>query len=146
MLEWQSVAQDFCSTQCEVRPPASVEIPRLSEPQLSFSQAAELFSVFAEKSRLRILYALRSRSELCVCEIACLLESSTSVASHHLRMMKDAGVLANRSEGKLVYYRLVDPQVEALLGIILDRVISIPAGSGTSNGTSSMRKLGASYG
>lgn len=106
---------EVCTTQCSLSIAQKLQLSALSSRQTTFVGAAHLFGILAEKSRLHILAALRGGSELCVCEIAAVLGSSTSVASHHLRLMKDAGVLANRSDGKLVYYRIVDRRVESLL-------------------------------
>jgi DNA-binding transcriptional ArsR family regulator len=65
-----------------------------------------LFAILADQQRLKILLTLKAANELCVCEVARLLGVSVSVASHHLRRLRDLEILEDRSDGKLVYYSL----------------------------------------
>jgi DNA-binding transcriptional ArsR family regulator len=83
--------------------------------------AGEVLGVLADDTRFRVLYAL-SRSELCVCEVAAIIESTTAVASYHLRLLYRAGLATYRREGKLVYYDLGDPDVRSLVEAVLTYV------------------------
>lgn len=74
------------------------------EPRLE--RARTLFALLADQQRLKILLALKAGSELCVGELARVLGVSVSVTSHHLRKLRDLGILEDRSEGKLAYYSL----------------------------------------
>lgn len=65
-----------------------------------------LFSVLADRTRLKLLHALRNGEELCVCDVAHVLGISVSVASHHLRKLRDLQVLKFRNDGKMAYYSL----------------------------------------
>ena len=65
-----------------------------------------VFAVLADQQRLKILLALTAAEELYVGEIAHVLGTSVSVASHHLRKLHDLGILEDRQDGKLAYYRL----------------------------------------
>ena len=76
--------------------------------------ASALFSTLGERTRLKIFMALADR-EACVCDIAASLDITVSLASHHLRKMRDGGLLKPRSEGKLVYYSLREDRNIALL-------------------------------
>ena len=76
---------------------------------------AELFKVFGDTTRIRILYAL-FESEMCVCDIAELLNMSQSAISHQLRVLKQARLVRFRREGKTVYYFLADEHVRTILG------------------------------
>ena len=76
---------------------------------------AELFKVFGDSTRIRILYVL-FESEMCVCDIAALLEMSQSAISHQLRVLKQARLVRARREGKTVYYFLADDHVRAIIG------------------------------
>ena len=76
---------------------------------------AELFKVFGDTTRIRILYVL-FESELCVCDIAELLNMSQSAISHQLRVLKQARLVRNRREGKTVYYFLADEHVRTIIG------------------------------
>ena len=68
---------------------------------------AELFKVFGDTTRVRILCAL-FESEMCVCDISTLLNMTQSSISHQLRVLKSAKLVKNRKEGKVVYYSLDD--------------------------------------
>lgn len=78
------------------------------------SEAANFFKVFGDKTRIKILSALLD-SEMCVCDIACLLDMSQSAISHQLRVLKSSNLVKNRKEGKVVYYSLEDEHVKAIL-------------------------------
>lgn len=84
-------------------------------PAESLSRLAEFYKVFGDETRIRILYAL-FESELCVCDIAELLEMSVSAISHQLRVLKQARLVEFRRSGKTVYYALADDHVRAILG------------------------------
>lgn len=74
-----------------------------------------LFGALADKSRLKILHALSDGHELCVCDVASLLEGKIASASHHLRKLRDLRILKYRSDGKLAYYSLKDQRVAEIL-------------------------------
>ena len=74
---------------------------------------AELFKVFGDSTRIRILWALHE-VEMCVCDIAVLLNMTQSAISHQLRVLKQANLVKNRKEGKVVYYSLVDDHVREI--------------------------------
>jgi ArsR family transcriptional regulator len=75
---------------------------------------AELFKVFGDTTRIRILWAL-DESEMCVCDIASLLSMTQSAISHQLRILKQADLVKNRRDGKVVYYSLDDEHVKQIL-------------------------------
>lgn len=74
---------------------------------------AELFKVFGDTTRAKILCAL-FESEMCVCDIASLLNMTQSAISHQLRVLKSAKLVKNRKEGKVVYYSLADDHVKLI--------------------------------
>jgi DNA-binding transcriptional ArsR family regulator len=75
---------------------------------------AELFKVFGDPTRVRILWAL-DESEMCVCDIANLLNMTQSAISHQLRVLKRAALVKSRRDGKVVYYSLDDEHVQQIL-------------------------------
>lgn len=77
----------------------------------TFSNLADVFKIFGDVTRLKILYALFD-SELCVCDISNELNMSQSAISHQLRTLKTAKLVKNRKEGKIVYYSLDDEHVK----------------------------------
>ena len=74
---------------------------------------ANLFKVLGDSTRVRILSAL-FKAEMCVCDIAALLNMSQSAISHQLRVLKQARLVKNRREGKVVYYSLDDEHVKSI--------------------------------
>lgn len=74
---------------------------------------AELFKVFGDSTRVKILWAL-DEAEMCVCDIAVLLNMTQSAISHQLRVLKEARLVKNRREGKVVYYSLDDDHVKSI--------------------------------
>ncbi|MBR2907920.1 MAG: helix-turn-helix transcriptional regulator [Clostridia bacterium] len=82
---------------------------------------ADLYKVFGDSTRIRILYAL-FEAELCVCDIAELLSMSVSAISHQLRVLKQAKLVRYRRDGKTVYYSLADDHVRAILGQGMEHV------------------------
>lgn len=72
---------------------------------------AELFKVFGDTTRVKILCAL-FHSEMCVCDIAALLGMTQSAISHQLRVLKQARLVKYRKEGKVVYYSLDDEHIK----------------------------------
>ena len=75
---------------------------------------AELFKIFGDSTRVKILYALL-QNELCVCDIAGLLDVSQSAVSHQLRVLKASKLVKFRREGKVVFYSLADNHVMSIL-------------------------------
>ena len=82
-------------------------------PEESLYDLAELFKVFGDSTRIKILWAL-VESDMCVCDIACLLNMTQSAISHQLRVLKQARLVKNRKEGKVVYYSLDDEHVKQI--------------------------------
>ena len=79
----------------------------------SLYDLAELFKVFGDTTRIRILYAL-FEAEMCVCDIAQILNMTQSAISHQLRVLKQARLVRNRREGKQIYYSLADDHVRTI--------------------------------
>ena len=75
---------------------------------------AELFKIFGDSTRIRILYVL-FESEMCVCDIAALLNMTQSAISHQLRVLKQARLVKYRREGKTVFYSLADGHVRTII-------------------------------
>ena len=75
---------------------------------------AELFKIFGDSTRIKILYAL-FEAELCVCDIAQLLNLSQSAVSHQLRVLKASRLVKPRRDGKTVFYSLADDHVRKII-------------------------------
>ena len=83
---------------------------------------AELFRMFGDTTRIKILYVL-FESELCVCDIAKLLGLTQSAVSHQLRILKDAKLVRFRREGKTVFYTLDDDHVRSILELGMEHIM-----------------------
>lgn len=77
--------------------------------------AVKMFKALADETRFRIAYALCEEEELCVCDVANIIGSSTATASHHLRLLRNLGLAKYRKEGKLVFYSLDDDHVKQMV-------------------------------
>ena len=88
----------------------------------ALAKTAEVFKVFGDATRIRILTAL-SEGEMCVCCLCDLLGMSQSAVSHQLSVLKSARLIKNRREGKQIYYSLDDAHVGAILCTGISHVI-----------------------
>lgn len=82
---------------------------------------AELFKIFGDSTRIKILYVL-FESEMCVCDIAQLLNMTQSAISHQLRLLKQSKLVKNRREGKTVFYSLADGHVRTIINQGMEHV------------------------
>ncbi|MBS1471924.1 MAG: helix-turn-helix transcriptional regulator [Lachnospiraceae bacterium] len=82
---------------------------------------AELFKVFGDTTRIKILYALLE-SELCVGDIAQILGLSQSAVSHQLRILKDSKLVKFRRNGKIIFYSLDDDHVRNMISMGMEHV------------------------
>jgi len=84
-------------------------------------QVAEIFKALADPTRVRILHAL-SHAELCVGDLAAVLEMSESAVSHQLRLLRGLRVVRARRDGKLIFYALDDEHVARLFQLSLEHL------------------------
>ena len=82
---------------------------------------AELFKVFGDSTRVKILYAL-FEAELCVCDISKLLGLTQSAVSHQLRVLKNSRLVKFRKDGKTVFYSLADDHVRKIIAQGMDHI------------------------
>lgn len=75
---------------------------------------AELFKVFGDSTRIRILFVL-FEAEVCVCDLAKVLNMTQSAISHQLRILKQNKLVNSRREGKSVFYSLADGHVRTII-------------------------------
>lgn len=85
-------------------------------------EAAELLKVFGDSTRIRIIFVL-CESEMCVCDIAKLLEMTPSAISHQLRVLKQARLVNSRRDGKTIYYSLADGHVKTIFYYAMEHVM-----------------------
>ncbi len=80
----------------------------------SMQDLAELFKIFGDTTRIRILFVL-FESEMCVCDMAETLNMTQSAISHQLRLLKSNGLIRARRQGKSVFYSLADDHVSTII-------------------------------
>lgn len=110
------VPKDVCETTCfdeEV-------VNRVQSKMGEITNVELIFKALSDSTRLKITYALTLEKELCVCDVANIIGTSTATASHHLRYLRNMGLAKFRKEGKMVFYSLVDEHVYQLVRIALD--------------------------
>ena len=81
----------------------------------------ELFKVFGDSTRIRILFAL-FEEEICVCDLAELLNMTQSAISHQLRILKNAKLVKSRRDGKQIMYSLADDHVNTIINQGLEHI------------------------
>ena len=113
--------QDLCCAVTQVHTDA-VEHVRAQLPRdETLYDLAELFKIFGDSTRVKILYALLE-SELCVCDIAQLLSLTQSAVSHQLRVLKNARLVKPRRDGKTIFYSLADDHVRKIIAQGMEHV------------------------
>ncbi len=83
--------------------------------QENMAKVAQLFKALADENRAKITYALCQCQELCVCDLAHILNASIATTSHHLRTLHKQAILKIRKDGKMSYYSLDDEHIRALV-------------------------------
>lgn len=104
-----SALQDKCEVQCIHKE----KVLKVKEKALSPAETlnlAEIFKALGDPTRIRILHAL-SQEELCVCDLAEVLEMQQSAVSHQLRILRNLRLVKHRKEGKMVFYSLDDDHI-----------------------------------
>lgn len=111
MAECSKARGDICDQYC---PTCSERAEYLKGKLLEVAGLSELFKALGDETRTKILYLL-SEQELCVCDMADLLEMSLPAVSHHLRLLKAMRLVKYRRDGKQVYYSLDDDHIVNLI-------------------------------
>ncbi len=120
------MSDEFCD--CNITHKERIEAVRSKLPQEEILyDLAELFKVFGDTTRIKIISALLE-TELCVCDIAELLHMSPSSISHQLRVLRQARLVKPRKEGKVVFYSLDDDHIKHLFDQGLEHILE-PRGS-----------------
>ena len=86
------------------------------------ARRAELFKLLGDPTRLRILYALVESGELCVCDIAAVVGAPETSVSHALRLLRMAGVVRARRDGRMAYYGIEDHHVRLVLDLVAEHL------------------------
>ncbi len=107
--------------------PARVTAARLRLlPPDEAQRLSDLFRLLGDPTRVRILYALLEVGELCVCDLAATVEAPETSVSHALRLLRTAGIVRNRRDGRMMYYSLDDAHVRILLDLSAEHLRHAP--------------------
>ena len=105
---------DLCCDSCEVHEILVKIVNETMPDEEELYDLADLFKVFADSTRIRILFVL-FESEVCVCDLAKVLNMTQSAVSHQLRILKQNKLVKNRREGKSIFYSLADGHVSTII-------------------------------
>ena len=117
MTEKERIEQEGKECVCEfmhVHDEIVDKVEKVMPQEQELLDLAEFFKVFGDSTRIKILYAL-SQSEMCVCDIATLLQMGQSAISHQLRVLKQMRLVNFRRDGKTVFYSLSDGHIQTIL-------------------------------
>ncbi|TFE02098.1 ArsR/SmtB family transcription factor [Jeotgalibacillus salarius] len=120
---------DVCETKCVHED--KVESAKQHLTQTDSASVAQLFKALADETRMKIAYTLLKEEELCVCDVAAVIDSSNATASHHLRMLKSLGLAKSRKQGKQAYYSLDDSHVKGLIELAVEHTKEVQERDGT---------------
>ena len=101
--------------------PDKSEVNMIIKDENELYDLAELFKVFGDSTRIRILFALFDE-ERCVTDIATSLQITQSAISHQLKILKQSKLIKSRRDGKQIYYALADDHVRSIIGQGLEHV------------------------
>ena len=105
--------------------PAHTEVVRqMLEKEDTFQELSDIFRQLGDANRIRIFWLL-CHCEECVINIATLVGMTSPAVSHHLRQLKNSGLIVSRREGKEVYYKAADTEQAQLLHIIIEKMVEI---------------------
>ena len=122
MSKTKTKTDDVCQVRC-FNTELVTQLREAFPSEETLEEMTVIFGALADRSRVKILYALRNGDELCVCDIAAMLNVKIATASHHLRKMRDLKLLKYRNDGKLAYYSLKDQRVTDILSYSLHKLI-----------------------
>lgn len=106
--------ESFCCETTEIHEDLLEIVNRQMPPEEELYDLAELFKVFGDSTRIRILFVL-FEAEVCVCDLAEALHMTQSAISHQLKILKNSKLVKSRREGKSVFYSLADGHVRTII-------------------------------
>ena len=117
------MADDRCDLLCLDLPRAEKLRETRLDPQLAGRFAAGA-KALADPTRLTLAVALRDGGELCVCDLSWIAERAENLVSHHVRVLRTAGLVRSRRDGKMVMHDLTDRGRALVDAVLAERVIA----------------------
>src|SRR3954452_23102169 len=115
---------DHCDLLC-VDAPRAEAIRQTLLGSEEAQRAAERAQALSDPTRLMLAAALREGGELCVCDLSWISERKQALVSHHLRMLRNQGLVRSRRDGKLVMYSLTDEGRSLLTAVLLNQMTEV---------------------
>ena len=110
-----------CCDTVEVHEPLLQIVQEKLPPEEELYDLAELFKIFGDSTRIRILFVL-FEAEVCVCDLASALNMTQSAISHQLKILKQSKLVGSRREGKNMIYYLADDHVRTMISQGMDHI------------------------
>ncbi|MCR5701138.1 MAG: metalloregulator ArsR/SmtB family transcription factor [Lachnospiraceae bacterium] len=107
---------EFACETTEVHKDLLEIVERTMPEETELYDLAELFKVFGDSTRIRILFVLL-QAEVCVCDLATVLNMNQSAISHQLRILKQNKLVKARRDGKSIFYSLADEHVKTIIAM-----------------------------
>lgn len=108
---------------CEVTIVHEEVVERVQNSMPDLSGMVQIFKALGDQTRLNIAYALTLEEEMCVCDVAAVINSSVATASHHLRYLREHSLAKSHRKGKMIYYYLADNHVHQLIKVAYDHAL-----------------------
>ena len=121
----QSIDTDKCAIRSvDAQKVAAAQARAL--PYEEVERITDLFRLIGEPTRVRLLYALVEAGEMCVCDLAAVVDAPETSVSHALRLLRMAGIVRTRRDGRMIYYSLTDAHVRLLLDVTAEHLHHTP--------------------
>ena len=114
--------EEFCCETEEVHEDLLKIVNETMPDETELYDLAELFKIFGDSTRIRILFVL-FEAEVCVCDLASVLNMTQSAISHQLRILKQMKLVKNRREGKTVFYSLADGHIQTIMNQGMEHIM-----------------------
>ncbi len=119
-MGWEVKKEDLCESRI-IHEEKVREAKTKALPSGEVDLISRTFKAMGDPTRLKILWALQV-SEMCVCDLAALLDITESAVSHQLRLLRHLDLVMKRREGTVLYYRIRDAHVQRLIDLALEHV------------------------
>ena len=111
-----TVKEEICCQEHEVHRDLQQRVMETMPAETQLYDLAELFKIFGDSTRIRILFVL-FEAEVCVCDLAQVLNMTQSAVSHQLKILKQNRLVKSRREGKSIFYSLADDHVRTIMAM-----------------------------
>lgn len=123
--DMEKIEVEICEAKCcetiDTHGPIIQEVKKHMPEEEVIRDLADFYKVFGDATRIRILCVLLE-AEVCVCDLAELLNMTQSAISHQLRVLKQMKLVKNRREGKTVFYSLADGHIQTIINQGLEHI------------------------